>query len=1829
MSEDFSIATAAEGDNSTRAVKSLAVKGGLGQQIKAARSAWSYFQSHFFAQAHATEAENDSSSGGGEKLKLADSAAAWKRLTDEEKKPFEALAAKDRARHEQENVARDEQVRQEQEERRARANDISARERPKYISSQQIDKRARAMARKKDPKEEDRRLTQMEADLESGALQMDSIESKADRHALTLRKERRARLVLQREAERQMDEQMKIQRVKRAARLRHLLQQSDVFAHFMNKSQGKPIVPPSPHGKGGGGSSLSTPLSPSKRHAESSAVAKKRKTEAEEDSLLLQQAEAEGQVNVRLTVQPSYVKGGEMRDYQLEGLNWMIGLNTNGMNGILADEMGLGKTLQSISILAYMSEFRGIDGPHIVVVPKSTLPNWMNEFKRWCPSLRALKLHGTKEEREVILKSQLVAGLRDEDRTWDVLITSYEMCILCANTLKKLPWNYLVLDEAHRVKNENSKLSKVLRTFSVRFRLLLTGTPLQNNLHELWALLNFLLPEVFHSSEDFDEWFDLAGTDDDDAKRKLVGQLHKILKPFMLRRLKADVAKSIPPKTEMLLYTGLSKMQQQLYKKTLMREMSTLQRGDVKSKSKLCNIVMQLRKATNHPYLFTGVEDRSLDPMGDHLITNCGKLVLLDKLLPKLKAQGSRVLLFSQMTRLLDILEDYCYIRGHAYCRIDGQTDYETRATAIDAYNEPNSKLFMFLLSTRAGGLGINLATADTVILYDSDWNPQVDLQAQDRAHRIGQTKPVHVYRLVTENTVEEKIIERAEMKLRLDAVIVQQGRIQQQTAGASKDDMLAAIRYGADKVFKSNDGTVTDDDIDAIIARGKAKTDELSASLQEKCTGDNLDFKLEYSSSIQEFDGVDYADLRAREAEKKRQENLKFALSMSDAIGKRERKQGVTYNADAYYREQDRQYHDDDETGRKPRIRIPKPRRLPRMEPWQFYNRKRLIELFEIEEGRFIELVKTANASNTEGPLQLLTEEEEQEREQLLQEGFKSWTNACHRRFVHAMREDGRNDFTSITKKLESFNKTEDEVRAYSTAFWTRGPTAFPPEVWEKYVSQIESGEAKLEEMTKLLEVAKKKVSSTREKGPFEFDRMQFLEKARNKWTTAEDAYLLCAMTDYGYGKWREIRAMIRAEPRFRFDYFFLSRREKHLKSRCDTLIRNVVKEEEEIQKRAQKEAEAEEKRRKRETEQLEKIRLRREVIEKRQQQKVAAREAREKAKSASKRERAEERMRLRAERRSKRESMSAEKRAALRAARRAAKLMSPSEKQIAATVIDQGLDCGMGELVNAIAEKVPPNRTKIVITAFVRRVAEKQKAEGGEKGTKKVWRLVKRARLLKTDAWVKRQNELKVSAVPFISIKSHPVKEEDVPTLLRVVQYFGDHSLDDLIDEVEEHLMHTSESSIKQKIKELCVKDKRLGQTSKRWNVHPQSIPLMEGGPKTKDDLVALKAKVEVQKLDYEEAEADAEDDDSSDDESSGEESSDDEETFISKHGPTKPKTAFARFCHATKHKLPDEFKSLTGRDLRQHLSQLWKAADIQTKKPFEESLAADRIEYEAAMKKFKQGPFAEWKKTHPSSTSEESSSSDEDSSEDEAPKRKKRKTKVLTPLRQFIKANAPKKCPSSYFVFSESKRKEFAAMGENQPKGKHLMMAIGALWKQLTPEDKRPFEEMAAALKLAKQEEMDAFKLKLAQFKKENPLASKRPKPESSSASSSDATETDGSSSEEEVAPTKRKKKKLNPIEAFRKKNQPKKSPPAYLLFSMEHRMPLKAKHPELKQKDLLKIIGAMWQKTSKEERAPFEEKAKERKAQYQKDMAAFEAGPLAEFMKLQASKEEQSM
>jgi SWI/SNF-related matrix-associated actin-dependent regulator of chromatin subfamily A member 5 len=521
----------------------------------------------------------------------------------------------------------------------------------------------------------------------------------------------------------------------------------------------------------------------------------------------------------------------------------------------------------------------------LIVAPNTTLGNWFKELRKWLPSFRVVKLYARKEYREETFSKYLIKG------NFDICITSYEGLNICTTQLKKFDWKYIIIDEAHRLKNEQSLLSKNLRLFKTDLRLLITGTPLQNNLHELWSLLNYLLPDLFDSSEIFDSWFAINSSKEsenltpEEIEKKnveIINSLHRILKPFILRRTKADLEHALPPKKEVHVYVGLSELQCAMYKNILLKKQAT------DDKKFYMNVLMQLRKCCNHPYLFEGAEAEGAPALGEHLVSNCGKLVVLSKLLKKLHGK-SQVLIFSQMTSVLNILEDYCNYREYKYCRIDGDTWIEDRERAIEDFTDPNSDKFIFLLSTRAGGLGINLATADTVVLYDSDWNPQVDLQAMDRAHRIGQKNPVMVYRLITENSIEEKIIERQKIKLKWDSLVVQKGKLAEKGKGMNKDELKDLINYGACEIFKAQGGTITDDDIDALLVRGelrqKDKEDEIAKKVEERAT--ILDLGIT-SINIYEFEGSNYLDKKKEDEAAMNQayyQNLERTLGTRRAI--------------------------------------------------------------------------------------------------------------------------------------------------------------------------------------------------------------------------------------------------------------------------------------------------------------------------------------------------------------------------------------------------------------------------------------------------------------------------------------------------------------------------------------------------------------------------------------------------------------------------------------------------------------------------------------------------------------------------------------------------------------------------------------------------------------------------------------------------------------------------------------------------------------------------------------------------------------------------------
>lgn len=374
------------------------------------------------------------------------------------------------------------------------------------------------------------------------------------------------------------------------------------------------------------------------------------------------------------------------------------------------------------------------------------------------------------------------------------------------------------MDEAHRLKNQNSLLHKSLSEFSVAFRLLLTGTPIQNSLQELYSLLSFVEPDLF-SKEEVEDF--VQRYEDIEKESESASELYKLLQPFLLRRVKAEVAAELPKKTEVVIYHGMSALQKKYYKAILMKDLDAFE-NEMAKKVKLQNVLSQLRKCVDHPYLFDGVEPEPFE-IGDHLIEASGKLHLLDKLLAFLYSKGHRVLLFSQMTQMLDILQDYMDYRGYSYERVDGSVRGEERHLAIKNFGQ--QPIFIFLLSTRAGGVGMNLTAADTVIFVDSDFNPQNDLQAAARAHRIGQNKSVKVIRLIGRDTVEEIICRKAASKLQLTNTIIEGGRftLGAQRPAAEADLQLSEIlKFGLDKLLSSEGSTMDEIDLESILGETK-----------------------------------------------------------------------------------------------------------------------------------------------------------------------------------------------------------------------------------------------------------------------------------------------------------------------------------------------------------------------------------------------------------------------------------------------------------------------------------------------------------------------------------------------------------------------------------------------------------------------------------------------------------------------------------------------------------------------------------------------------------------------------------------------------------------------------------------------------------------------------------------------------------------------------------------------------------------------------------------------------------------------------------------------
>ncbi|KAJ8576442.1 hypothetical protein ON010_g2769 [Phytophthora cinnamomi] len=520
---------------------------------------------------------------------------------------------------------------------------------------------------------------------------------------------------------------------------------------------------------------------------------------------------------------PTYKGGRTLRQYQVEGLNWMVSCTKAQRSCILADEMGLGKTVQIVSLLEHMKSEESVRGPYLIVVPLSTIQHWRREIESWT-DLNVCVYHdigdrttkfNAKDMRAVIRNQEwYYPGLGNSIFKFHILLTTFETILADFEEFEHIHWRLVVVDEAHRLKSAGSRVLKMMRVLHVDRKVLLTGTPLQNNTQELWVLLNYLEPVKFASLEEFNASFGKLHS------QEQVVKLQQLLAPYILRRVKEDVEKSIPPKEETIISVELTTLQKQYYRAIYDKNKSFLYRGTKNGLPTLNNIQLQLRKCCNHPFLIKGVEERELEELGSHptpsqvmekTIECSGKMMLVSKLIPKLKRDGHKILIFSQFLKQLDLLERYCEANSFVYERLDGSTGGSMRQSAIDRFSRPHSKSFVFLLSTKAGGVGINLIAADTVIIFDSDWNPMNDLQAQSRCHRIGQKKSVQIYRLVTRNTYESEMFDRASRKLGLEHAVLGTASFNEnydnsQTTKPSAEQLVELLKRGAYALMEEDD---------------------------------------------------------------------------------------------------------------------------------------------------------------------------------------------------------------------------------------------------------------------------------------------------------------------------------------------------------------------------------------------------------------------------------------------------------------------------------------------------------------------------------------------------------------------------------------------------------------------------------------------------------------------------------------------------------------------------------------------------------------------------------------------------------------------------------------------------------------------------------------------------------------------------------------------------------------------------------------------------------------------------------------------------------------
>lgn len=539
----------------------------------------------------------------------------------------------------------------------------------------------------------------------------------------------------------------------------------------------------------------------------------------------------------RAPEKPKGIKGVLM-GYQIRGMNWLLYNFYHQRSVVLADEMGLGKTIQVISLITALALQGAHCYPFLVVVPSSTCPNWRREIKQWAPDLRVVTYHGGREPQKLAYKFELFPnGSRDIKA--HVVVMSYDSAQdpETRALFKNVNWVGLIVDEGQRLKNDENLLYGALRAMKVPWRLLLTGTPLQNNKRELFNLLQFIDPSK--NAARLDEQYE-------EVTKENISELHEMIKPYFLRRTKDSVLHFLPPMAQIILPVSMSVVQEKLCKSIMSKNPKLIRAIFANSKMKsterssLNNILMQLRKCLGHPFLYSGaVEDKNVDAetMHSNLVSASSKLVLLERMLPKLKESGHRVLIFSQFLGMLDILEDFLNSIGFKHQRLDGSLSSLEKQKRIDAYNEDGSEDFAFLLSTRAGGVGINLATADTVIILDPDFNPHQDLQALSRAHRIGQKNKVLCFQLMTKSSVEEKIMQIGRKKMALDHALIE---TMDRDENEPVEDLETILKHGAEALFSDNDKekeviTYDAEAIDKLLDRSRIKKAHLDEGNPER----------------------------------------------------------------------------------------------------------------------------------------------------------------------------------------------------------------------------------------------------------------------------------------------------------------------------------------------------------------------------------------------------------------------------------------------------------------------------------------------------------------------------------------------------------------------------------------------------------------------------------------------------------------------------------------------------------------------------------------------------------------------------------------------------------------------------------------------------------------------------------------------------------------------------------------------------------------------------------------------------------------------------------